>query len=119
MCVINMVGRVARFIPEGFESTGTTLVIGILNVGFIGGDVIAGKEISWFRVKPGYLERIYMPMALNTLYSILLILLLPVFIRFKLKRNTLEQIDIASIHKDPFFDDTVTPRGTDDDALRN
>ena len=114
-----MIGRVTRFIPEGFESAGTTLVIGIINLGFIGGDLIAWSELKWFKVKPGYLERIYKPMAFNTIYSISLMIMLPVFIRFKLKRNTLEYIEVATLHKVDLWDETTTPRGTDEDALRN
>lgn len=55
--------------------------------------MIAGLELSKFQVKAGYFERIHIPMILNTIYSIVVILILPIFIRHRLKRNKLEQLD--------------------------
>lgn len=93
LVTISIVGRVARFIPEGFENTGTSLLIAVFNIALTNANNISAKQLDKYGVKAGYMERISTPMVLNTIYSLIVILTVPIFLRYKLKRNKLEQIE--------------------------
>lgn len=89
MCIL---GRFSRFLPEDFETTGITLLIAISNVGIIGGNLIAGQQLDWFDVHPGYFQRIVIPMLINISYSVLVMFLVPVFLSRNLTRNKLKSV---------------------------
>jgi len=84
-------------------------LVSVFNTGLIGGNAIAGSELTKFQVKAGYFERIYRPMVLNTVYSIFVILLLPVFIRHRLKRNKLDQLEDFSDQKTDTWTEATSP----------
>jgi hypothetical protein len=93
MVVIIMLGRITRFLPENFEMTGITSMISISNIGLISSGLIAAKEISAFKVHAGHYERLVHPMLLNTYMAIALMLVYPLFVVYRLKRNKLKSVN--------------------------
>lgn len=45
---IIVLGRVTRFLPEGFECTGITVLVAISNFGIISGSILAARELETF-----------------------------------------------------------------------
>ena len=80
---IAVIGRVSLYLPEGFESTGVTLVIAIGNIGLTVSNLLAAKEISAWGAAVGYYERLFWPVVINTVYSIFVVLVTPCFVMFR------------------------------------
>ena len=77
------IGRVSLYLPEGFESTGVTLVIAIANVGLTGCNILNSKELSGWRAEAGYYERLFWPVVLDTVYAVFVVLITPFFVMFR------------------------------------
>lgn len=77
------IGRFTTYLPEGFESTGVTILVSICNVGIIGSGLMAAKELVWFDVKAGYYKRTETAMHFNVGISALLVLICPLFVVWK------------------------------------
>lgn len=92
--LIVVLGRITRFLPEGFECTGITTIISIGNIGTISSSLLAAKELDIYSVHNGYYDRLIDPMLINTCVAIVVILVLPVFLRYRLKRNKLMMLEL-------------------------
>lgn len=83
------IGRFTSYLPEGFESTGVTILVSISNIGIINSGLMAASELVYFDVKSGYYKRIEDAMHLNVALSVLFVLLVPLFVvwRVRMKRK--------------------------------
>lgn len=92
------IGRFTSYLPEGFESTGVTLLVSICNMGLLTSGLTAAQELIWFDVKAGYYENIAMPMHINVAISVLLVLITPLFVvwRVRLKRKLVKDEGVDS-----------------------
>ena len=81
--LVGLLGRVARILPDGFESTGIALVIGLYNLCLTLEDKVSQFEMDSFGVKQGYLKRIEPCLAINLIVQIVLILFGAAFLHFK------------------------------------
>ena len=77
ICAMNMVfvpvvGRISKYLPEGFESTGVTLVVPANKVGFNVFSILTeGWLLSTYRVQNGYFSRLRTPqMICDTIFTL-------------------------------------------------
>ena len=61
MFYITLTGRISKFLPEGFESTGVTLVIAFFNLSQTAGQLLASEILSYYKVTAGYYGRLESP----------------------------------------------------------
>lgn len=80
LLLIPMIGRISKHLPEGFESTGITIVISFVNLGSSLNQMFSGIEQKRFGIHNGYYERTRGAHLLNSLLQILLILAAPFFL---------------------------------------
>ena len=78
-----MVGKVAKRLPDGFESTGITVVISLANMSGIWASALDSWEIKRYGCTKGYYNRMQTPLLINFGYSIFLVLLAPLFLRWR------------------------------------
>lgn len=76
---IAIIGKFSKKCPEGFESTGITLLISVTNTGVILSGVLAGKLLGWFDVTSGHYDNLIWPSFYCHYYSLVLVLLSPFF----------------------------------------
>jgi hypothetical protein len=93
LVTISIIGRVARFIPEGFECTGTSLLVAVFNIALTNANNISANQLSHYGIKAGYMQRISEPMVWNTFYALIVIISMPIFLRHRLRRNKLDQLE--------------------------
>ena len=74
---ITVVGRMSKYLPEGFESTGVTIIIAICNITVIVGGLITSSILDAYDVKRGFYERLAEPQIIVTSLSILLLFVSP------------------------------------------
>lgn len=77
------IGRFTAYMPEGFESTGVTILVSLCNIGITSSGLMAAEELVWFDVKPGYYKRTQSGMHLNVGISVFLVLVCPLFVVWK------------------------------------
>lgn len=77
---ISIIGRFSEACPKGLETTGITLLISLGNFGVISNGMLSKLEVDKFHAHNGYYERLKSPILINSLASIFLVFILPVFI---------------------------------------
>ena len=80
LIMVTIVGRISRVLPEGFESTGVTLIISINNVCNNIGIFLSSVLLDAYEVKVGYYERLREPQEMVLALSVLLIAICPLFV---------------------------------------
>ena len=93
-----VIGRFTTYMPEGFESTGVTILVSIMNIGTLSSGLLASVELQAYDVVDGYYERAQGPMDINCMISLVVSLVCPLFIVWKVKglkksRAKIENID--------------------------
>ena len=77
---VSLIGRISKYLPEGFESTGITLMISSFNaIGIING-YISTPFLQQFNIHAGYYRRVRGPQIFSLISSIVFILLSPLFL---------------------------------------
>lgn len=80
MLLVPLIGRVSGYLPDGFESTGLTVIISLTNFSGITNNLLSAFEINYFGCNRGYYDRTKLPLMLNTAVSTGLMLLAPLFL---------------------------------------
>lgn len=83
--LISIIGKFSQYCPEGFESTGVTLLITFSNTATTVSSSIASYELTAFNVTEGHYDNLIWPSLYNHYYAILLIILCPIFSLWKKK----------------------------------
>lgn len=65
--------------PNGFESTGVTLVITLYNVTGVVSNMIDAYELKFFDIKNGYYDRVWKAIFVNAAFLIFLMAIFGVF----------------------------------------
>ena len=94
---IAIIGRFTAYLPEGFESTGVTVLISIMNIGTLGGGLLTAAELQAYNVVDGYYERTKTVMDINCLISLGVSVVCPLFIIWKVKGLKKTQTKIENI----------------------
>jgi hypothetical protein len=79
------IGRFTTYMPEGFESTGVTILVATMNMGVLSSGLLAAAELKAFNVVDGYYDRVTQPITINCMISIGVCILCPLFIAWKVK----------------------------------
>ena len=74
-----IIGKISKFMPNGFESTGVTLVITLYNVTGVVSNMIDAYELKIFDIKSGYYDRVWKAITLNAGFLVFLMLIFGVF----------------------------------------
>ena len=82
---IATIGRFTTYMPEGFESTGVTLLVAFSNMGVLSSGLLAATENNKYNVVDGYYERARTPMLLNCWISLAVCALCPLFVVWKVR----------------------------------
>ena len=77
---ITIVGRISKFLPKGFESTGVTLTVACFNLSSSIGQYLGSLIIQMYHVRDGYYERLEGPQMIAFGLSILVIAVCPLFL---------------------------------------
>ena len=80
LMLVTVVGRLSRLLPEGFESTGVTVIISINNISNSTGRFFSSVLLNTYAVKDGYFERLREPQEIVLTLSVLLIAICPLFV---------------------------------------
>ena len=75
-----IVGRISKYLPEGFESTGVTTIISAANAVFILNGYINNLFFPYFGIKPGYYDRLKTPFNISNIVAVLSVLAGPLFL---------------------------------------
>jgi len=98
---IATIGRFTTYMPEGFESTGVTLLVAFYNMGVLSSGLLAATENSNFNVIDGYYERARKPMMINCWISLGVCILCPLFVAWKVKGLKKSHGDVENIEEKP------------------
>ena len=82
LLLIPLIGRVSKYLPEGFESTGVTTIIALFNLGGSFSGLLTEYMLTKYGVKAGYYRRIEMPQNIVNGIQVVLVLIAPVFLQF-------------------------------------
>ena len=77
---ITIVGRISKYLPEGFESTGVTILIACNNLSFTGGQYLGSEILAYYDVKAGYYDRLKGPQVIGLSSCILLTAISPILL---------------------------------------
>ena len=80
MFYITVTGRISKFLPEGFESTGVTLIIACFNLSQTAGQLLASEILLHYNVKAGYYGRLEFPQLIALGSNIVLNFICPIFL---------------------------------------
>ena len=76
-----IVGRVSKYLPEGFESTGVTTIISASNAVIIINGYVNQWFFPYFNIKPGYYDsRLKIPFDISNILSVFWVLVGPLFL---------------------------------------
>ena len=78
---ITIAGRISKFFPEGFESTGVTIIMSCFNFSKTFGQYLASLILQYYRVDAGYYDRLEGPQLIGFGLSILAVLTCPLFLQ--------------------------------------
>lgn len=92
MTLIAGIGRYGKLLPEGFETTGVSLILAFFNLGATLQGSITLKQLRKFDVKAGYYKRIENPCILNFAILVVLNFGSSFFLGWKLKGNFFSRI---------------------------
>lgn len=79
LTVVPIIGKITKFMPHGFESTGVTLVSTIYNITAVLASMIGAYELKFFEVRNGHYDRVWKVFFLNSVFLIFLMTILGVF----------------------------------------
>lgn len=85
---IATIGRFTSYMPEGFESTGVTILVSVCNVGVLGSGLLASLELQAHDVVAGYYERARDVMDLNCYISLGVAIACPIFVIWNVRGLT-------------------------------
>ena len=77
---ITITGRISKFLPEGFESTGVTIIISCFNFSQTIGQYLGSVILQYYKVDDGYYSRLEGPQLIGFGLSILIIFACPLFL---------------------------------------
>ena len=77
---ITIVGRISKFLPEGFESTGVTILISSNNICLTTGQYLGSEILGYYNVKAGYYNRLEGPQTIALLSTTLLTAICPILL---------------------------------------
>ena len=98
---IATIGRFTTYMPEGFESTGVTLLVAFSNMGVLSSGLLAASENSRFNVVDGYYDRARKPMLINCWISLGVCALCPLFVAWKVKGLKKSHGEVENIEEKP------------------
>ena len=80
MMMVSLVGRISKYLPEGFESTGVTIIISGFAVAFTVNKYVSTPFLEQFDIEPGYYDRVEAPQVFWIISRTLFVLLSPLFL---------------------------------------
>ena len=78
-----LMGRVSKHLPEGFESTGITLFLALLNTTSSVSRYVEAKQLKAYNVYKGYYDRAMTPYLINLATSVGAVVLSPIFLMWE------------------------------------
>jgi hypothetical protein len=87
LSIVPLVGKVSKELPEGFESTGITIVIAAYNLANMLNQEFSSYLLDRFDCRDGYYERSKAPYLLNIAFLVGLIAVSPLFLTCRDSRN--------------------------------
>ena len=76
-----IVGRVSKYLPKGFESTGIEIVVSFFYLGsFTLGPYFSKPYVDYYNVKSGYYERLATPQVIISIVRVGFVLIAPLFL---------------------------------------
>ena len=91
--------------PVGFESTGVTMLVAIMNVANLGSGLLASVILEVYNVGDGYYERAYTPFKIVCWISLGVNVICPLFVAWRVKglKKSSEKIEnmAESVKQDP------------------
>ena len=76
----SLVGRISKYLPEGFESTGVTLIISSFSGVAVISRYISAPFLGQYHIGPGYYDRIKAPQIWAIISQIVFVVLSPLFL---------------------------------------
>ena len=76
---IAVIGRFSKKCPEGFESTGITLLISFSNTAVLLSGISAANLLQTFAVRTGHYDNLIYPVIYTHYYSLVLVFICPFF----------------------------------------
>jgi len=115
---ITTIGRFTTYMPEGFESTGVTMLVSVLNMGVLSNGLLSSYELQSFDVVAGYYDRARHPMKINCLISLALCIVCPLFIVWRVTglKKTSGTIDVIEEENNEDPDHYKSMKTVDDSA---
>ena len=77
---VMIIGRISKFLPQGFESTGVTIVVACSNFTISVGQYLGSILLQYYEVRAGYYERLEGPQVVVLGLSILVVAACPLFL---------------------------------------
>lgn len=102
---IATIGRFTSYMPEGFESTGVTLLVAISNMGVLASGLMGAAEVEAYNVNIGFYERAINPMMLNCWISLGVCVVCPLFVAWKVKGISKTRTEVEKIDDEPKAND--------------
>lgn len=95
---IAIIGSFTDYMPLGFESTGVTVLVAIMNMATLGSGLITSQVLQTYGVGDGYYERVYNPFWVVCWISLGVNIVLPLFTSCKVKglKKSAEKIENLS-----------------------
>jgi hypothetical protein len=78
--LLPVVGRISKYLPEGFESTGVVVVVSLLNFAYTACGKLGSSQQHSFHVRSGYYERGMNLFLLDFAIMTGMIMIAPVFL---------------------------------------
>jgi hypothetical protein len=103
---IATIGRFTSYLPEGFESTGVTILVSVMNMGVLSSGLLASVELQAYNVYAGYYERARTPMNMNCWISLGVCFATPLFVAWKVKGLAKSHGTVENIEDDAEETDT-------------
>lgn len=76
---IAVIGRFSKECPEGFESTGITLLISFSNTAVLFSGISAAHLLQTFDVRTGHYDNLIYPVIYTHYYTLILVFICPLF----------------------------------------
>ena len=80
---VAIAGRISKYLPEGYECTGVTLVISASNSAINVNNYLAKPFLDYFQVKDGYFGRLQAPQVITSLVQIFYVVSAPLLLFMK------------------------------------
>lgn len=106
--------------PVGFESTGVTMLVAVMNVANLGGGLLASVILQDYNVEDGYYERAEIPFWIVCWISLGVNIICPLFVAWKVKglKKSSEKIEnmSESVKQEPAGENYKTMKDVHDES---